>query len=95
MKIQLTRFKHHPNYRKNLKTPEKCIAVNTGILKFGQNGFINSRSSLIWVCTVCPDLAVQKLRIITVRVKSNVSVVDYQVVSLRDLKLSLGSPQNE
>ena len=25
----------------------------------------SSRSSLIWVCTVCPDLSVQKLRIIT------------------------------
>ena len=27
----------------------------------------SSRSSLIWVCTVCPGLSVQKLRIITVR----------------------------
>ena len=26
----------------------------------------SSRSSLIWVCTVCPDLSVRKLRIITV-----------------------------
>ena len=26
-------------------------------------------SSLIWVCTVCPDLSVRKLRIITVVVK--------------------------
>ena len=25
-----------------------------------------SRSSLIWVCTVCPDLSVRKLRVITV-----------------------------
>ena len=25
-----------------------------------------SRSSLIWVCTVCPDLSVRKVRIITV-----------------------------
>ena len=24
------------------------------------------RSSLIWVCTVCPDLSVRKLRVITV-----------------------------
>ena len=39
------------------------------------NGIANSvdpdqtaptRSSLIWVCTVCPDQSVQKLRIITV-----------------------------
>ena len=26
----------------------------------------SSRSSLIWVCTVCPGLSVRKLRIITV-----------------------------
>ena len=26
----------------------------------------SSRSSLIWVCTVCPDISVRKLRIITV-----------------------------
>ena len=25
-----------------------------------------SRSSLIWVCTVCPDISFRKLRIITV-----------------------------
>ena len=38
------------------------------------NGIVNSedpdqtapRSSLIWVCTVCPDLSVRKLRVITV-----------------------------
>ena len=28
----------------------------------------SSRSSLIWVCTVCPDLSVRKLRIITVSI---------------------------
>ena len=27
---------------------------------------LDQRSSLIWVCTVCPGLSVQKLRIITV-----------------------------
>ena len=26
----------------------------------------SSRSSLVWVCTVCPDLSVRKFRIITV-----------------------------
>ena len=31
----------------------------------------SSRSSLIWVCTVCPDLYVQKLRIITVPVHNH------------------------
>ena len=33
------------------------------------NGIANSEdpeSSLIWVCTVCPDLSVQKFRIITI-----------------------------
>ena len=36
------------------------------------NGIANSefsRSSLIWVCTVCPDLYVRKCRIITVNRK--------------------------
>ena len=33
-----------------------------------------TRSSLIWVCTVCPDLSVQKLRIITVPFDFNVGV---------------------
>ena len=28
-------------------------------------------SSLIWVCTVCPGLSVQKLRIITVQKRNN------------------------
>ena len=39
-------------------------------LRKGANGIANSdrssRSSLIWVCTVCPDLSVRKLWIITV-----------------------------
>ena len=30
----------------------------------------SSRSSLIWVCTVCPDLSVRKLRIILVKRRS-------------------------
>ena len=50
-----------------------------------------SRSSLIWVCTVCPDLYVQKLRIITVYLythitrdtcsPNNLSVVDCKHVN--------------
>ena len=40
----------------------------------GANGIANSedtdqtapRSSLIWVCTICPDLSVRKLKVITV-----------------------------
>ena len=39
----------------------------------------SSRSSLIWVCTVCPDLSVQKLRVITV---SNFLVGIYYVVHI-------------
>ena len=41
----------------------------------------DSSSSLIWVCTVCPDLSVQKLRVITV-----VSVLG-QLQYLQDFQL--------
>ena len=37
-----------------------------------------SRSSLIWVCTVCPDLSVRKLRIITADVCDNAYVFNNQ-----------------
>ena len=32
--------------------------------------YFSCRSSLIWVCTVCPDLSVRKLRVITVYTES-------------------------
>ena len=43
-----------------IRTPQKFAVIT---LKFEQDG---SRSSLIWVCTVCPDLSVRKVRIIMV-----------------------------
>ena len=49
-----------------IQTPEKFAAI---ILKVEQFGFMTeycSRSSLIWVYTVCLDLPVRKLRIIRV-----------------------------
>ena len=39
-------------------------------LQKDSNGIANSEDpDLIWVCTVCPDLFVQKLRIITVSLR--------------------------
>ena len=56
--------KQYHKHPKNLDTPKKNAVI---ALKFEQVGFTNaSRSSVIWVFTVCPDLSVRKVRIIMV-----------------------------
>ena len=49
-----------------------------------------SRSSRIWVCTICPYPSVWKLRNMTVHLEGQVLFVDCQMVSIGDPLLSPG-----
>ena len=57
------KFKQRPNLS------VFCQKDENGIANSEDPDQTASRSSLIWVCTVCPDLSVRKLRIIMVSVK--------------------------
>ena len=49
----------------------------------------SSRSSLIWVCTVCPGIFVQKLRIITVSFKDLLKISNQNFAAKSNNKMNL------
>ena len=59
------------------------------------NSIDPDQSSLIWVCTVCPDLPVRKLRIITVITKSVYAICEHQEQSDQFLCTLLPSGSTE
>ena len=65
--LYVSTFSNFQSLRANFPNSEDPVPIPK-ILK-RNTALIRLLLSLIWVCTVCPDISVQKLRIITVLIK--------------------------
>ena len=77
-------------YRPNLNV--FCQKDANGIAKSEDPDQTAPMSSLIWVCTVCPDLSVQKLRVITVQGENSLFFSSALKTAVLDLSIHHNHP---